>query len=494
MFEHLGHIPETTLRKRQGKAKAYIVFLLIAFVAFTFSFSINRGPSSVAQEYTNPVAKIVADDSQRSLAVDNPRFPVFSFIIRTNVAGVELNKFKIKIDGVYNKSLLSGLKLYNKGVQMGSVPDVDGQGNLYIDTDGYVLSAGDNLFSFILSTDQAAKVGDILQFSFQDSSSVVLFYQDHPFTPNGQWPVMGSLTSIVDRGSISAQNNMYDTEFLIIDDAPRLIADFTLANSGEMADLYSLTFAYKELGGAGLTNQKFLLLNNEEVVAYGQLDIERGEILFKLKSPIVINNKNNTSFQMHVLSLPKGKVELYLQDIVAKGFFSGQELPLEEQVKLSEVDILDYYLEFAVGDLQTKLSNGWNELYNLNIKGSGSDDIKLHKLSWTLTSDGTEIEEIELWVDDKQYMADLIVSKGNLIVKTDWADPLSISRSGTNLKLLVKTANSKRSSRLSAYLLTDEVEQLEGELNGNILWSVGEKFYNGYRLPYLPLEPSVLSY
>jgi hypothetical protein len=494
MFEHLGHVPETTLRKNKGKTKAYIIFLLATFIFFTFSFSINRGPSSVAQEYVNPVAKIVADDSKRSVAIDNPRFPVFSFIIRTNVAGVELDQFKIKMGGIYDTDLLYGLKPYHQGVQLGSIAEVDEQGILYLDTEGYTLPAGDNLFSFILSTDQAAKVGDVLQFSFQDSASIVLSYKNHPFTPNGQWPVLGSLTSIVNRGSIKAQNTIYNTELKILDNAPRLVGGFALINDGEIADLYSLTFAYQELTEMELVDENFLLLNGKQVIAQGQLDVDTKQILFDLAKPFVINNKNNTNFQLHTLSLPEGKFEFYLQDIVAKGFVSGQELPLQKQVRLSQVEAVDYYPEFSVGELQTKLSNGWNELYNFNIKAEGSEDIKLHKLTWSLDSDGTDVEAIELWVNDKQYMADLVVSEEGLTIKTDWEDPLAISRLGTNLKLLVKVSKSKPGASLRAYLLTDTVELAEEELDANIMWSLGEQFYSGYRLPYLPLEPSVLSY
>ena len=492
MFEHLGYIPETTLRKK-SKSKVYVSFLMAALAVFTFSFSINRGPCLVAQEYVNPAAQIVADDVQRNLAVDNPRFPVFSFIIKTNLPGIELSNLKVKVNGVYDVNLLKDLKLYHQGVQLGTISEVGTGGSLYFDIDGYQLPAGDNLFSFILSTGQATKVGNILEFNFQDQSSVILSYQGHPFTPNGQWPIVGSLTSVVEHGSIAAYNNIYNTELLIVDSVPRLVGNFSLANKGEIADLYSLTVGYRELSDNKLDNEKFVLLYNEQTVAKGSLDVKENKIVFKFEKSFVISNASDSKFELHALSLPTGVFEFYLQDISALGFVSGKNLSLEDQLQLSYVDVVDYYPEFSLGELETKLSDGWNELYDLNIQARGSDDIKLHKLSWSLGSIGTSIEEVELWINNQQYMADLTISGEDLIVKTDWEDPLDVSRLGTNLKLLVKVSESQPGSKLSVYLLTDEIK-LSEVLDSNILWSLGEQFYSGYKLPQLPLGPSVLSY
>jgi len=494
MFEHLGHIPETTLRKKRSKSKAYASFLFGALLVFTFSLSISDGPSSVAQEYANPRAEVFVDGTQRSMAVGNPSFPVFSFVIRTNVAGIELNKFKININGIYSSEFLSGLKLYHHGVQLGSVSDVDSQGNIYLDTEGYILSAGDNVFSFIMFTDQAAKVGDIIQFSFQDANSIVLAYQNHIFTPDGSWPLVGSMTSIVDRGNIVAQNSFYKNNFLTVDGTPRLLGSFTLSNSGEIADLYSLTFSYQSFDESELSDENFLLLNNDKILAYGHLDPDKQQILFELKKPLVINNQNKYNFQLHSIALPKGTFEFYLQDVSALGFVSSQKLSLQKRVKLSQVEVLDYYPEFSVGKLKTVLSEGWNELYNLEVIARGSESIKLNKLTWALDSQGVNIEAVEFWVDNKQYMADIVLSEDKIIVKTDWEKPLAISPTSTNIKLLVKVSGLKSGANLRAHLITDQESLLDENLDSNIIWSFDGQLYSAYKLPYLPLPPSVLSY
>lgn len=475
MFEHL--VPKTKIRKKQDKTnlKKYLSFFLFSILVFIFVINISKGPSTDANESKFTTANVIADTRAKSVVAKTPKVAVFNFVIETKDSGVILKNLKIYTNGLYDANVFNGLKLYYHDVQLGNVSEVDDYGSIYFDALDYLLPAGQNELSFILDSD-AVVTGDILQFSLEDKLSVVLEYDGHLFYPEGNFPILGGQVLFSDQGDISAYNNLNLKEQLLISNDSNLVASFGLTSNREMSDLKQIIINLDND-----SDQIFMLVHDNQVVA--EAKVNNQQIVFDLEQSLVLQTNSNLDLDIYVKNLELGEYNFSLEEIKAQGFISNLNLNLITSLNLSKLKVVPAILEFENSDLSNRLFAGWNEIYNLNITAKG-ESIKLNKLSWLVDTQDVDIADLELWVDNKAYFGGLALT-GNKVI-AELKQPIVVS--GTkNIKLLVKVDNVKDTSVIKSYLLTDQEE------TNNIVWSVGDKINNGYLLPGLPLNPSVLT-
>ncbi|RJR10330.1 hypothetical protein C4588_03545, partial [Candidatus Parcubacteria bacterium] len=216
------------------------------------------------------------------------------------------------------------------------------------------------------------------------------------------------------------------------------------------------------------------------------------KIVFNISDGIVLEDLNKLSLDLHSLSLPEGVYQFYVDQVEAQGMWSGQTVLLEDQVNLSTVEAKPYFVQFKLGDLDKKLSLGWNKIYSLKLQAKGKDNLYINKLSYQLNSQNADIDEVEIYINDQPYIADIVLRDGKLIIKTDALNPLEVTTEELEVLLLAKVSNIEGQAKVETFILPDKSPS-EGEgLEGNVIWSDGDGFYNSYNLPYLPLEPSIL--
>ena len=219
---------------------------------------------------------------------------------------------------------------------------------------------------------------------------------------------------------------------------------------------------------------------------------EEGRIVFNFDKLLVLRPDQKVDFDLHSLGLPKGEYNFYLSSAEANGYASKEKSYLDRELLLSHLEVVDYYPEFSLGDLDEDLTLGWNKIYDLKIKAVGSKDIKLNKLTWSLDLDKVGLSDVELVIDNKVYPVDLILTDDKVVAKFNWQEPLPISNTSTEIVLLVKVKNIEPGANILTYLLSDQEPLAEDGVSANIIWSIEDNLYNSYLVPYLPLDPSVL--
>ena len=268
MFEHLGHIPETTQGKDTTQWKKYLSFLLSTVFIFVLVASITSGPETsasqvVAGDYIN--VRVVASNVSKEVVANTPKITIFDFVINTDTVGVSLSRLKVQLIGTYDFSLFSNLKLVYNGTQLGNISQVDDQGNVYFDIDHFSLPTGANIFNLILTTPDTINPGDVLKVGIEDPNDLMFTYKGHPFAPDGDFPILGGTVSFVSHGQIKAYNNFRIRKFLAVEGVPYQIASFSLMNEKEMADVKSLIISYdsqEDFSGA-----QFLLLQDKKNIS-----------------------------------------------------------------------------------------------------------------------------------------------------------------------------------------------------------------------------------
>lgn len=491
MFEHLGHIPETTHGKNYTNWKKYIGFLLGTVGIFVFVSSLGSGPETSASQlvggnYIN--IDIFANNQSKSLAADTPRAILFNFVIETDREGISLNKLNLNVDGVYDPSILAKIKLTYNDVQVGDISKIDGA-NIYFDLDALSLSKGENIFNLVLNNDSYLSAGDSILLSLEKSDSMILSYGGHAFSPDGNFPVYGGTVSFVSGAQIEAYNNFQVKKFLVVENVPQPLASFALLSGGEMSDLKTLTISYE--GDEDLSGSQFVLLHEKDIVAREEF-VDR-EIVFDIDRSLVLKLDKKLDLYLHSLGLPKGEYKFYLSEVEAIGYASKETALLTDSLMISQVEVLDYYPELSLVKTDENLSLGWNQVYDLKTKALGDKNIKLNKLSWLLKTEGAQLSQAELVVDHKAYPVDIILSEDKVVAKFDWSEPLPISTTGTEIGLFVKVDSLKSKASILSYLLDDKTPATDDALDGNIIWSVDGKLFNSYLLPYLPLDPILLT-
>jgi len=490
MFEHLGHIPETTHGRKHTNWKKYIGFLLATVGVFVFVSNFVSGPETSASQlvggnYIN--IDIFANSQSKNIVADTPRVILFNFVIETDREGIYLNKLNLNVDGIYDPSILTKVKLMYGDVQVGGISKID-EASIYFDLDTLALGKGENIFNLVLNNDSYLSAGDNILVNLEKSGDMVLAYNGHTFSPDGNFPVYGGAVSFTLGAQVEAYNNFQIKKFLVVEDVPQPLASFALLGSGEMSDLKTLTISYE--GDEDLSGSQFVLLHEKDIVARGKFVGK--DIVFDIDGSLVLKLDKKLDLYLHSLGLPKGEYKFYLSEVEATGYASKETLLLTDSLMISQVEALDYYPELSLVKIDENLSLGWNQVYDLEIKALGDKNIKLNKLSWLLKTEGVQLSQAELVVDHKAYPVDIILSEDKVVAKFDWSEPLPISTTGTEIGLFVRVDSLKPNASILSYLLDDKIPLTDDALDGNIIWSVEDELYNSYLLPYLPLEPILL--
>lgn len=489
MFEHLGPVPETKIKRYTSKFKLYVGFLVLAVIVFTFSFSIGQGPDSLAQEYednANIIVKVQADSIGRTYLADADNFEIFNFNINTDRPGIVLYKIKFTIKGLYDIELMNDLKLFHQSVQLGDIKEIDLQGNVYFNIANYVLPLGDNYFSLVIPKKDNVNYGDIIQVSLEDSLSLTSQYQGHLLTARGDFPIVSGPSSFVGQGDLEVLSKY--NKFSRVAELPQQLFSFELDNHIEPVNVNQLTLAY-QTDGASLANKDFVLIHNRQILVLATAGQE--QIVFNLTEPLVIDD--SLDIELHALSLPEGNYTFSLVDWQVRGVISEKDIIFSEPIFLADLKASSYFLEFFNGNLKNALSTGWNELYNMKLVARGQDNLSLYKLTWVVDAQGAKLDQAEVWVDDQIYIADIVLTGDKIIVKANWEKPIVVDKQGTDIKLLIKVGDLKERAKVEAYLLTDELPLADNSSIANILWAHQDEIYNSYALPYLPLLPNILN-
>lgn len=487
MFEHLTPAKPVKMPRKNGiDFRPYVGLVFVCLIALAFLFSSSRGPVVIAesQDYK---ATVAVDSSGQAVAVANPQIQLFKFVINTDRAGVSLSKLKIYVNGLYDPSIFDNLKLYNGNTQLGFVEKFDQVGNIYFNPKSYKLASGQNEFHFVLTNNTNIKAGDVLRFILQDSSSIFLSYKGHLFTPRADYPLSGSTVSLVHKGYITGYNLLTSTKLLTSAQDEISLANFQLEAKEEMIDLDELTVEYKAGKGYSLSGQEFQFYQDDKLLAISKADDKK--IIFSLDRPIVVGSGNKPSFIIKAVKLPVGNYNFSLVNIKGRGFASGLDVSLAKNLFLSELVVKSYYLQFSRGNEDSALSNGWNNIFDMNVKPKGSYELQLNKLSWSVDTKGLIVSDLELWVDGQKFLLNLKSANNRLVL--DLRVPIIISQD-TNIKLVAKIKDIKTTAGLQVFLLSDK-NQVLNKKTDNILWSRGDKFYNSYFLPDLPLSPFILT-
>ena len=485
MFEHLGPTPEVSISKKPTNYKMYLSLLSFAVVVFIFSSAIGQGQHSRALEPETLSAKVLVDSSDKKIVNTTKNFPIFSFAIDIDNSDTSLYKLNILVDGIYDLDLIGDLKLFHEDVQLGGIHKIDTQGKIHFDLSEYKLNQGLNNFSLFFNNGQNIKSGSILSFSIESQEDIFLMKDDHIFKPDNVFPISSGLVSIINQGSVAASNAYVLNDFLINSDVPQQIASFKLSSIGERVSLDKIKLSYDNFSDEDGEDLDFILIHNNKLIAQAR-SIE-SEIIFNLAKAIVLNDLNREAFYLYVLAMPAGEYKFYLETVEAEGLLSGLDIDLSASVDLSKVGTRDYFIEFKSGDLDKKLSEGWNKLYSLNIKTKGIDIAYLNKITWQVDKQNLDIDAIEIWKNGEPYITNVVLKDNKLIVKMDGLDPMNIFKDNTEILLLANLKDLGKKASIQTFIVGDDAD------SSNISWSDGESFYNSYKIPYLPLEPSILS-
>jgi hypothetical protein len=491
MFEHLGYTPETIKNQIKTKWRVYVGAFLVAFIFLVVSLVFSRSPQTVAETSGQLTARIEVNNQAQLVVASSPQLSLFDFVIFANWPEVRLKRLRVYLNGLYEPEILQNLKLYHNGAQVGQLSKFDGDGYIYFETDNYQLSQGANLFSITLAGSEAEVSNKILQLSFEQPEDINLSYQSHLFMPEGNFPLRGGHISFVKKGNLAASNNLKDLTWPVLNQVPNPVAYFSLVGRAETIDVKKIILNYQS--DQDLQGESFALLYNNQLLATTEvLDKDEG-IIFSLTQPLVLNKDRAAVLQVHSLGLPKGVFNFSLGGVEALGSLSGLSVNLDQPLALSQVESLSYYPEFSTGVLKKVLVEGWNELYDLQIKAEGEATLNLDKLTWSIIARGADIITIEVWVNNKLASLKSYFSNNKLIINNDKNNPLIITENGLDIKILAKITNLTKGAIIQTRLLSDDQLKLDSNLDYNILWSKDKEVFNSYNLPYLPLVPSVLT-
>ncbi len=472
MFEHL--IPNIVQKESSRKTSLtfYIIALLIAVGIFISSLGIDKGPLTSAYSYTFNKAEVQVNSKDNSMVPSVGNTSIFEFNILAKDNNTFLQKLKIYVQGLYKSTIFNDLKIYHNGVQLGYDAVFDNYGYLYFDLDNYSLSNGNNTFSFIIPSSDV-NIGDIIQFSFEDPFSIVLSHgmDKSLFTPDATFPLKSGLISFVDKGSIYTYLDNFYPFFLPSNISHKLVS-FSLGSLTEAVDIYnlSITCETEEYLDASL----FVLLNNGLAISQGYYNQKDGIIDFILDDILVLNNKEDISLQLHTSKLLKGKYSFVLNSINGIGFSSGSDINIDDKLFLGDIYVKDNFLIIEDNNKYTSLSEGWNTIKEISIK-SVNDSIELKKLSWFLESVATNLEDIEIYINNNKI--NNFTFNNNILTINN---SLDIDKEGVVIEILINVSEVENGSIVK--LLFD-----------NILWFFDDNEYNEDMLPYLPLDPVILS-
>ncbi|MDD5749239.1 MAG: hypothetical protein PHO91_00430 [Patescibacteria group bacterium] len=488
MFEHLSPSVEARKFSHPSQLKLYLPFLFLAFFIFIFIFSATRGPAgqAVGDPVSGFYSRFISANFDLPLAKDASNVSLFDFVLENNQAGASLYKLKVGMVGVYDLDLIDKLQLYHGSTQLGAIKVIDESGSLHFQLADYFLPAGQNHFSLRLVESHSAQPGTLFNFIIADRADVALKYKGTILFPDGDFPAESGLVSFLEQGYLAAFVSA-SADYFLAAGLPQSIASFSLVNYGESADLGYLRLIYQ--GDIDLTGRAFALVEGDRLLS--EALAQAGAIEFFLEHRPNINQPR--FFEVYALDLPAGNFSLTLAEAEALAYYSGQNIKLNRSLFLSDYQGKPYYLEVKEGVLNTKLLEGWNKVYELDLRAIGQDPLFVHKLSWQIDYADLAITDWELWLDSQPIMADFSLSANELTVKADWNRPWPIAFDSSRLALLAKIKSPGRQAFFSSQLLTDKKPLAPNSLAAYFIWSAGNDFFSSLGLPYLPLLPSVLS-
>ena len=465
MFDHLTPVKDIRIKKARNNIIDLAVYFFLLFWAIflgIFSNLAEYSPKAVALVIFPEVTINLEEREEREekvVSLFTPQLNLFNFNIKTNKEGINLNKLKVYLNGLYSlefyNSLEEDLKLYAHGTQLGNLRERDEQGYLYFNIGHYPLLLGNNNFSLVLENNNNLTINNILQFSLEAKEDLVLSYQENIFSPEANYPLEGDLFSFLEKGYLNIYN-LKINNYLQLSKTEIPLANFLISSRGEIVYLQKLIINYDQ----ELNNSIFYLKNNEQIISTGNINKEDKVIVFKINN-FKLNPKKDSSFQITGF-LEEGEYSFSLTDLKARGFFSGQEINLEQEFFLNKIYLKDYFLSFSSQDIDNTLNKDWSTIYDLNIKALGKE-VKLTSLEWDFKG---YLSDLEVFIDN-QYQKTNKKLRNNKLT-TEWSN-LIIPLEGLNLKLKAKTEG----DYLQIYLLENSV--------------------SSYNLPNFPLQPNILT-
>ncbi len=489
MFDHLGPMPKISFRKKPVNYQAYFTFLLMAIIVYTLTWSIQSGSSTVAAPIDQAQVLVSAETVDQNIVSGSTNLSIFSMQIETNVAGVALKSLNIQAQGIYRAEFLEDLKLSHNGMQLGQLSDVDGQGILHFDLDGYILPVGKNELRLTVKNTDNLAVGDILNFNLADASSLSWSYKGKEYLARGAWPISGGTINIISEGSLWAYKGLNKKELAVVANQNNNLAEFSLAADGERIDLDKLTFRYKTSSNED-TASDFVLLSEGLVLASAKAQNNLIEFNLNKTLSLPINKALNLVL---AASLGLGDYELELESVQGRGLVSGKTINLSEKLTLAKVISKEQLLQFSNLAIDKNINQDWLTAANISVKKLSSEEAILHRLTWRLNSNLVKIKAAKILVNDRVKNLDLVIKDDQLIAKASWSDPIVLSEFNTNIKLLLEIDKFQEGSFIQTSLLSDNQAYQTDQWSDNLLWSVNGQKYNAYALPSLPLEPQLIS-
>ena len=493
MFEHLFSQHHDLRKPKKFRIKFYGNLLLLAGLILLYFLNWQQGPSSLASN--NEIDSIKATvlnstiNGVNKLAVQTQQAVVFDFVIKTNTEDIFLHELRVNIAGIEDQDILSDLSLYHGNTQLSQITNIT-DNQLYFDLDDYILEKGENYFYLSLNNINKDLVDKNATFRLSKATDVLLFYKSTLFSPDGNFPIDGRSLSVINTGQLLTYNNLSQAHFLVPSDQLNKLADFSLSSIGEALGLQKLSFTYQITEEIDDSNLIFYIKSGSETIA--KATAKDGELKFNFDRPVVIKNDQDISLQLWGSLSKAGNYSFYLQQVAGKGFVSGQEVELERNLFLSQALVVDALPKFYQSNQASALSDGWNNIFNTSIIATGDQAVEIYKLSWLIENFAVDLEEIELWINDQLYPADLML-KDNILTATFWQNPILLSDTKIDLAILAKIKNLADDTRSQVNFLTDQQIMSEDNSQNNLLWAASNVMHNSYLLPGLPLAPVILS-
>ncbi len=490
MFEHLGHLPQYRSRKKHWR-QHFVLAFFISLGIFFFTIITVSGPSSLAVDNT-PKVNLQSGSQEQRVSVGSSNIQLFTLNIDTPVSGVALRKFKIYVNGLYDPSYLSRLKIFHQGVQLGSIIDFNEQGYLLFDLGDYKLPAGSSQLLVSLPDSKGVALDTVLQFSLESRKDIELFYNQEKLIPTGRFPLVGGVTQVVSQGDWQVYNRSPKSEFISASSGRIFLGALAFSSGAEVLDIQSLDFVIERNQAKKSTSLEFFLLHQGELVA--RAFDQDGLIVFDLEKPLATKTGSLLDLEIYAQDLPEGDYLLSLKNLVGKGYVSNQIIAWSGPMILSRVHTADHYPIFESAKIDKTLQSSWNNVFSARVKSNSSSNLNFYKLTWYYQVKNATVRAAKVFVDSKYYPMDVIIKDNQIIAKAEWDNPLPVGLAGRQIQLLVDVNAVGAGSSVEVYLQPDLAKiEAENIWQSNIVWSADEKLQSSYLLPNLPLAPSILT-
>jgi hypothetical protein len=490
MFEHLGPLPYHRFKKKHWRHQFVLAFFF-ALGVFLFTIMTVPGPSTLALN-NSPKVNFQSNTQEQRVSLGSPQLQLFQLTIDSPVAGLGFQKLKVYVNGLYDPSYLSRLKIFHQGVQLGSMIDFDEQGYLIFDLNDYKLPAGSSNLVITLPDSSAMETGTVMQFSVENRKDIEITYGSERLIPSGKFPLVGGVTQIVDRGDWQVYNRSQKSDFVAPSQGRALLGTIAVASGAEVLDIQSINFGVEQGKKQKNDNLEFLLMQDGVIVATAISSLDK--ISFIIDKPLATKNNTLLDLEIYAKDLAIGDYLFSLQNIIGKGYISNQIISWSGPMVLSRVHALLDYPIFESAKVDPKLQSAWNNVFSSTIKASSANDLNFYKLTWYYQAKNATIRGAKVFVDGQYYPMDVIIKDNSIIAKAEWSNPLPINSSGRQIQLMLDIAQASSGASVEVYLQPDIIAADPDNIwESNIVWSVGDNMKNSYLMPNLPLAPTILT-